>query len=585
VAVTSGFEGFPSRREVAGFVASLRSLAGAVDTAVVVAGSVITVVVAAVVAVTVVVAIPFAQDLSAKGHLADVRAAQALAWAHSGSFLSVGELISGGFLDADAVMAAGGTPAAAAATAAVASSAAFPLEGNQPAVISSLTGVVGDNGGCYLAAARSGSGNVFFITSAADDPELFEPGTAADCADVAALVRAMTPPLPVLGKVLLDEAMVGERYSVTIPFRGTADTTVVSDNLPAGLLLNPNTGVVHGTPTAAGDTEFQITAVNNAGSDTRTYDVEVEERKVMVTTWDTRITGCDTLTLPVRGTHLGTIDWGDGETTPLEVTPTHEYTDRAGLKTVTILGIFSGWGTAVGIWSYDCLISVDEWSNTDTLYLTYAFQYAKNLIAVVETPEGVRDMDFMLKDATKFNGSTAGFNTSGVRTIAGMFWGATSFNQPVLFDTAAVTDMSYLFLDASRFNQRLATFDTSNVTEMRYMFAGAARFNQKVDMFDTSKVTTMFYMFSDAHAFNQEVETFDTSNVTEMTSMFCHAEAFNHPLGMWDTSNVTDMRSMFHEANSFDQDISGWDVSEVTAWIAFKFHSDLTNAGVPPKFR
>jgi len=46
------------------------------------------------------------------------------------------------------------------------------------------------------------------------------------------------------------------------------------------------------------------------------------------------------------------------------------------------------------------------------------------------------------------------------------------------WDTSQVTDMAYMFTDASAFNQAVGSWDTSKVTDMAYMFNGASAFNQ-----------------------------------------------------------------------------------------------------------
>ena len=76
----------------------------------------------------------------------------------------------------------------------------------------------------------------------------------------------------------------------------------------------------------------------------------------------------------------------------------------------------------------------------------------------------------------------------------------------------------------------------------------------EISTWDTSKVTNMEFMFLDATSFNQPLNNWNVSNVTNMWYMFLNATSFNQPLNKWNVSNdVTYMRRMFDGADSFNQ--------------------------------
>ena len=72
--------------------------------------------------------------------------------------------------------------------------------------------------------------------------------------------------------------------------------------------------------------------------------------------------------------------------------------------------------------------------------------------------------------------------------------------------------------------------------------AGGARKERIVDKYgeisnwDTSRVTNMGYMFENASSFNQPLNNWDVSNVTDMGGMFMYASSFNQPLNKWNVS-------------------------------------------------
>ena len=217
------------------------------------------------------------------------------------------------------------------------------------------------------------------------------------------------------------------------------------------------------------------------------------------------------------------------------------------------------------------------------------------------------------------------FNTSNVRTMAGMFSGAClptidirNFNTMMVYDMSrmfadltvttsidasglqvpnvsnvdrifsrsesllsidvsgwnltGITDMSEMFADLpSLTNLNLHGFETRNVINMKNMFNGAMSLTD-LDLisFDTSQVTNMHGMFKNMGSLNNiNLSSFNTSNVTDMSEMFSmtivNPPISNLDLSSFNTSNVTDMHAMFQGmAHLSDLKLQSFDTRNVT---------------------
>ena len=120
------------------------------------------------------------------------------------------------------------------------------------------------------------------------------------------------------------------------------------------------------------------------------------------------------------------------------------------------------------------------------------------------------------------------------------------------WDVADVKSMSGMFMGATSFNGDISKWDVSNVKTMNLVFAQATSFNGDLSKWDVSNVKKMNLMFAEATSFNGDLSKWDVSSVKTMSFMFNGAARFNGDLSKWDVSNVTNMRGMFAGATSFD---------------------------------
>ncbi len=178
----------------------------------------------------------------------------------------------------------------------------------------------------------------------------------------------------------------------------------------------------------------------------------------------------------------------------------------------------------------------------------------------------VTDMSFLFWEFKfKDDDDISGWNVSNVTNMKSMFYGSTTFNQPLnSWDVSNVTNMSFMFYGCKLFNQPLNSWTVSNVTSMDFMFENCHKFNQPLNSWDVSNVTSVSRMFAGCKSFNQPLNSWNVSNVKYMSLMFYDCVQFNQPLNSWNVSNVTDMMRMFKSCGEFNQPLNSWNVSNVT---------------------
>jgi surface protein len=190
----------------------------------------------------------------------------------------------------------------------------------------------------------------------------------------------------------------------------------------------------------------------------------------------------------------------------------------------------------------------------------------------------VTNLSFIFYQATNFNQSIGLWNTQNVIDMTSMFEHAYKFNQPIgSWNTQSVTSMYNMFNSDTSFNQPLNAWNTQNVTNMGNMFAGATSFNQPLNAWNTQNVTNMGNMFAGATSFNQPLNTWNTQNVENMAWMFAGATLFNQPLSNWNIQNVVTMTHMFSDAISFNEPLNMWNTQNVLSMTGMFFNATSFN--------
>ena len=270
------------------------------------------------------------------------------------------------------------------------------------------------------------------------------------------------------------------------------------------------------------------------------------------------------------------VDWGDnsekGRVTSYNAPDAEHTYESSGEYTIKISGAAEAWSFREVSDSKDKIVAVTNLGDLCWRDFAGAFKGCTNLVGVSGgNTSQVTDMSYMFADASQTTPDTSGWDTSQVTDMQFMFEGATEANPDTSgWVTANVTNMSSMFEGATAAipttitDTMTSVWDTSNVVNMQSMFEGATVANPDTSGWVTANVTNMSSMFERTTAANPDTSSWVTEKVTDMNSMFMGATVANPDTSSWVTEKVTDMNSMFMGATVANPDTSSWVTEKVT---------------------
>jgi surface protein len=318
-------------------------------------------------------------------------------------------------------------------------------------------------------------------------------------------------------------------------------TYSASPSLPSGLYFSPTTGEISGAPDRATPTlttsTHTLTVTDEVGSTattTVTIGIITKYFYPLNATTDPTYALCAARTTPGYSFVSGVGIYTSNKITDMSYmflnNTTFNNSDITKWDTSSVTSMAHMFSGATSFNQ-----PIGSWNTSEVLNMDYMFSGASSFNQDISAWDcrNVNTRRYQFKNAAAFN-KPVGIVGGGYLT--GMFYGASSFNQPIV-GVPSITkpslfpyDLSYMFYGASSFNQSLAEIGTDNCTDLSYMFAGASSFNQSISHFNLSKVTNVSYMFSGASAFNQPImEAFGigTPPITKADGMFKNATSFN----------------------------------------------------------
>lgn len=372
---------------------------------------------------------------------------------------------------------------------------------------------------------------------------------------------------------------------------GTNDYGVLFRILPDGtgftrlhdFTTAENGWLLFGSPLLVGTTLYGMTQQDGvAPGDGTIYSYQLPSTQNFITQWNLATTGSGATQLSFGTATSGVVNYTWQEISPGSASGSGSWSG----STLTITGLPTGSIIRLQIAPTNFqrinasgaddnrLILIEQWGTTAWTGMQNAFRGCTNLqITATDVPNlsGVTDMSSMFESCNNLNSpSNIGtWNTATVTNMAFMFYDATSFNQDIgAWNTSAVTNMNTMFSEALAFNQDIGAWNTSAVTDMSDMFGYTDAFNQDIGNWNTSAVTDMSFMFRGASAFNQDISSWNTAAVTDMRSMFRLATAFNQSLESWTLNPGVDIRFMFDDmgmnCTNYSSTLTGWSANAIT---------------------
>ena len=227
------------------------------------------------------------------------------------------------------------------------------------------------------------------------------------------------------------------------------------------------------------------------------------------------------------------------------------------------------------------------------------------------------DFSHMFAGAASFDSSLSGWDMTSAEDLTGMFksYGASAFNQPLVWDITNVRLMAYMFVGCNKFDQDLDDWTPDGVEDsgaLDQMFKDATIMAGKMPCWtssfsyegvdylkitndyvavcamtttlapitteppeatapppgashtDTSIRAAVKLWFEDEAGATEKygaIATWITTDVTDMSFLFKNRANFNGDITGWDLANVVTTKGMFKGCKSFTRDISGWSMS------------------------